>query len=331
MHVSKSNPELLISDNHTSHLGLEITTLAEKHGLAILTFPPHCSHRLQSLDVTVFGPFKTFYNRLADAWITPNPGRSISIYEIAKLSGAALLKAFNFEDITSALKATGIFPLNPLVFTEDDFLPSYVTNSPSCSTEHAAFQNTTSTDEEIVLKLHPHSRVSATTSRRPSKQQKSVIITSKSEKLKRFPELVLRSSEDDEVNNDLLLDSTSDEEDPLSITSEKDVAEIEHFVPTTVSIMIFAVSKVYSNANKYRNFVDQSIRRPDADNDYEVKFLKRLPKIKNGFLFPETEDLASVNHNDLVCILEPPSPVATTSRLSHVFKFSKDLVQFNIC
>ena len=85
------------------------------------------------------------------------------------------------------------------------------------------------------------------------------------------------------------------------------------------------------NDNKYRNFVSQFIRGRDVDKDYEVKFLKRSLKIKNGFLFPETEDLASVSHNDLVCILKPPSPVATTSRLSHVFKFSKDLVQFNIC
>ena len=121
VHISKSNPVLLILDNHRSNLGLEIITLAEKHGLAILTFSSNCSHRLQPLDVTVFGPFKTFYNRFADAWMTTNPGRSISIYEIAELSGAAFSKAFNLENITSAFKATGIFPLNPLVFTENDF------------------------------------------------------------------------------------------------------------------------------------------------------------------------------------------------------------------
>ena len=113
-------------------------------------------------------------------------------------------------------------------------MPSYVTERPSCLSEHAAFQYTTSADEEILLKLHPHPRVSATTSRRPFKQQKSAIITGKSENLKRFPELVSRSSEDDEDNDDLLLDWTSDEEDPLSTTSEEDVDEIENFVPTTV-------------------------------------------------------------------------------------------------
>ena len=112
MHVSKSNPGLLIFDNHRSHLGLEIITLAGKHGLAILAFPPHCSNRLQPLDVTVFELFKTFYIRFVDAWMTTNPERSISIYEIAELSGAAFSKAFNPENITSAVKATGIFSLN---------------------------------------------------------------------------------------------------------------------------------------------------------------------------------------------------------------------------
>ena len=249
VHVSKSNPGLLILDDHRSHLDLEIITLAKKHGLEILTFPPHCSHRLQPLDVTIFGPFKVFYNRFADAWMTTNPGRPINIYEIAELSGAVFLKAFDLENITSAFKATGVFPLNPLVFTEDDFLRSYVTERPSCSSKYAAFQHTTSADEEILLKLNPHPRVPAITSRRPSKQQKSAIITSKSEKLKRFPELVISSGEDDEDNDDLLLDSTSDEEDPLSTTSEEDVAEIENFFPTTVPLITFAVVKIYSNAN----------------------------------------------------------------------------------
>ena len=123
--------------------------------------------------------------------MTTYPGRSIGIYEIAELSGAAFSKAFNVENIISAFKATGIFSLNPLVFTEDDFLLSYVTERTSCSSKHAAFQHTISVDEEILLKLHPHPGVSATTSSRPSKQQKSAIVTSKSEKLKRFPELVL--------------------------------------------------------------------------------------------------------------------------------------------
>lgn len=74
MNVSKERPGLLILDNHRSHLGLEVVNLAEENGLNIVTFPPHFSHRLQALDVSVFGPFKTFYGRFSDAWMTSHPG-----------------------------------------------------------------------------------------------------------------------------------------------------------------------------------------------------------------------------------------------------------------
>ena len=49
--VSAQNPSLLVLDNHRNHVNLDVTLLAQKHGLDILTFPPHYSHFLQPLDV----------------------------------------------------------------------------------------------------------------------------------------------------------------------------------------------------------------------------------------------------------------------------------------
>uniref|UniRef100_H2YFC2 DDE-1 domain-containing protein n=1 Tax=Ciona savignyi TaxID=51511 RepID=H2YFC2_CIOSA len=62
MGVFKSNPGILVIDNHKSHLSLDIIKIARDNGVRIVTFPPHCSHRLQPLDVSVYGPFKTYYN-----------------------------------------------------------------------------------------------------------------------------------------------------------------------------------------------------------------------------------------------------------------------------
>nr|XP_047129405.1 MFS-type transporter clz9-like [Hydra vulgaris] len=50
---SENNPALLILDNHISHVNLRVIEFARQHFVKILTFPPHCSHRLQPLDVTV--------------------------------------------------------------------------------------------------------------------------------------------------------------------------------------------------------------------------------------------------------------------------------------
>ena len=70
MSVSKANPGLLFLDNHRSHVGLEVIDSAEDHGLSISTFTPHCSHRLQQLDVSIFGHSLCCYNEFADNWTT---------------------------------------------------------------------------------------------------------------------------------------------------------------------------------------------------------------------------------------------------------------------
>jgi len=48
------NPTLLIFDNHESHLSCKTLDLAKSNGVTILTIPPHCSHRMQPLDVSVY-------------------------------------------------------------------------------------------------------------------------------------------------------------------------------------------------------------------------------------------------------------------------------------
>ena len=36
---------------------------------------------------------------------------------------------------------------------------------------------------------------------------------------------------------------------------------------------------------------------------YEIKFLLRSKKLKNGFIFPEIEDIASASENDIVRVV----------------------------
>lgn len=127
---SKSSPVLLIYDNHGSHVTIEVIDLAREHGIVLLTLPPHCSHRMQPLDVCVYGPFKTYYNTALDNWMTEHPGRTITIYDVPKLAAIAFDKAFSKSNITSAFKNTGIQPFNEQIFTEADFLGSYVSDRP---------------------------------------------------------------------------------------------------------------------------------------------------------------------------------------------------------
>lgn len=126
----KESMVLLILDNHDSHISVASLNLAKDNGIVLLTFPPHTSHKLQPLDRTVYGPFKNFYSVAANEWMLSHPGRPISLYDVAELVGKAFPQAFTSKNICSGFKVTGIFPLNSNIFTDEDFLGSYVTDRP---------------------------------------------------------------------------------------------------------------------------------------------------------------------------------------------------------
>lgn len=72
---SVASPALLLLDNHDSHMSIEAIDLAIANGVHILSFPPHCSHKLQPLDISVFGPVKTYYKSQCSAWQKNNANK----------------------------------------------------------------------------------------------------------------------------------------------------------------------------------------------------------------------------------------------------------------
>jgi len=44
---SLANPTLLLIDNHSSHLSVEVLDMAVENGVTLLSFPSHCSHKLR--------------------------------------------------------------------------------------------------------------------------------------------------------------------------------------------------------------------------------------------------------------------------------------------
>ena len=125
------HPMLLVLDNLRAHISLKAVEKAKSNGIVLLTLPPHTSHRLQPLDVTVYGPFKTFYSRALDGWMRDNPGKTVSIYQIPGLVNEAFLTAVTPRNITSGFKSTGIFPFNCDIFREEAFAPSMVSDRPN--------------------------------------------------------------------------------------------------------------------------------------------------------------------------------------------------------
>lgn len=128
LHCSSDNKVLLILDNHDSHTDVRVLQYCKQNGIVLITLPPHCSHKLQPLDVTCFGPFKNFYNRAMDEWMLNHPGVPVTLYNIAETVGTSFGITLTPKNIIKGFQITGICPLNSELFQDADYLSSFVTD-----------------------------------------------------------------------------------------------------------------------------------------------------------------------------------------------------------
>lgn len=127
---SKDNKTILLLDNHENHISVPTIQVAKDDGVTLVTFHPHTSNRMRPLDLTVFGGFKTFYNKAKHDWMLrpDNAGKPATIYDIAELVGKAFPLAFTPSNILSGFAASGLQPLNENIFPEHEFMPASVTD-----------------------------------------------------------------------------------------------------------------------------------------------------------------------------------------------------------
>jgi hypothetical protein len=129
---SADKPVLLILDGHATHTkSLELIELARANNVVLLCLPPHCSHRMQPLDVTFMAPLSTYYQQEVRQWLAMHPGRPVTIYQVGKLYGNAFMKAALMQTAVNGFAQTGIYPQNRNVFPEHLFAPSLTTDRPA--------------------------------------------------------------------------------------------------------------------------------------------------------------------------------------------------------
>jgi hypothetical protein len=125
------DPVLLILDGHTSHTkNLSVVSKARENNVVLLSLPSHCTHKLHPLDVAVFKSINTFYDEEVSTWLTQHPGRIVTEKEIPELFKNAYGKGGTIKNAVSGFKKSGIFPFNPEIFTEEDFIASELNELP---------------------------------------------------------------------------------------------------------------------------------------------------------------------------------------------------------
>ena len=105
---------LLIADGHSSHLNLQFIEACDRLGIILVILPAHSTHRLQPLDVGIFGPLASAYSREHNNWFSKNEGFThFGKRHFWPLFRNAWSSAVTSSNISSAFRATGIFPYNP--------------------------------------------------------------------------------------------------------------------------------------------------------------------------------------------------------------------------
>lgn len=104
---------LLIVDGHSSHANMKFLDQCNQLNILVMILPPHSTHRLQFLNVSLFSSLATYYtNDLNHIMFN-----SLGIVRMTKRMFWTVFRSvrqqvFTSENITSVFFKTGIFPLN---------------------------------------------------------------------------------------------------------------------------------------------------------------------------------------------------------------------------
>ena len=101
----------MILDGHSSHATLVFKNLANDNHIILLYLPPHTIHKLQPLDVGMFGPLAQYYSQFVENHICHS--FDVSKQEYTEWILEARKKANSESNILSAFKKTGLILFNP--------------------------------------------------------------------------------------------------------------------------------------------------------------------------------------------------------------------------
>jgi hypothetical protein len=108
------NRRLLFVDGHNSHVNMKFLDWCDRNRVLVAVYPPHSTHRLQPLDVSLFSPLANFYSQNVSDWMHKTQGLSgLSKRDFFDLFWPAFVKAFTPKNILSGWERTGLQPLNP--------------------------------------------------------------------------------------------------------------------------------------------------------------------------------------------------------------------------
>ncbi|SMR43913.1 unnamed protein product [Zymoseptoria tritici ST99CH_3D1] len=104
---------LLVINGHSSYVNIAFLQYCIDHRIFVAVFPPHSTHRLQPLDVSLFSPLASYYSTELLRFMHYSEGLSaVTKRDFFRLFWLAWQRAFTPANIASGFRKTGLFPLD---------------------------------------------------------------------------------------------------------------------------------------------------------------------------------------------------------------------------
>jgi hypothetical protein len=105
-----TEPRLLVLDGHGSHETTEFMYLCYQNNIHLLFLPPHTSHVLQPLDLSVFSPLKSHYRKEVGYLTLLTDSSPLGKQNFLDCYQKARKEALSAKNIKNGWKATGLWP-----------------------------------------------------------------------------------------------------------------------------------------------------------------------------------------------------------------------------
>jgi hypothetical protein len=115
---------LVLYDGHKSHVTIPLIEWAVEQHIILFVLPPHCSHILQPLDVSCYGPLELAWNSACHKYLRESGGSVITRYDVCSIACRVYTSTLSASNIQAAFKKSGIFPFDPTVISPSAVAPA---------------------------------------------------------------------------------------------------------------------------------------------------------------------------------------------------------------
>jgi len=312
---AKSHPgkKVLIGDNLSSHLSLDVITKCEEHDISFIFLPPNSTHLTQPLDVAFFRPMKIGWRKILEKWKV-GPGRKQST--IPKDTFPSLLLKLQTaldpnarQNLLAGFQKCGISPLNRKKILER--IPSVAVEDPALPDANAAANCS-------LIELLNEMRYSEPAA--PKRRKKMVKVAPG--KSIRGVDFQNASSSDESTGKDA--QETDIHESPEYPTPQKRMKPtikknlmVENVFPIPIGdisvdmwvlVDFSAQPTSHDTKQRKRNLYIGKIMKTLASQEFEATFLRSTFRSDGStFSFPTIEDRSVFKYGQILGKIDPPT------------------------